>query len=104
MAHRRILDASGRWWDVWETRPSIIDRRAGRERRGRPRGVPDRRHREEERIPVPAEFRNGWLAFQSGTEWRQLAPIPDGWATRSDAELLELLARAGASRHSRRER
>jgi hypothetical protein len=36
----------------------------------------------------------GWLAFQSGAEWRRVAPIPDAWEALSDRELLDLLNRA----------
>lgn len=96
MAHRRFQDEQGHWWDVWESRPTIIDRRAGRERRTSAREAEDRRQREEDRIPVHPDFRNGWLSFQCGTEWLRLAPIPPGWAMRSDAELRELLAQASA--------
>lgn len=90
-AYRRIVDECGRCWEVWETRPSIIDRRDGRERRHvlRPRG--DRRQREEERVPVPAPFRHGWLCFQHGSEWHRVAPIPDAWQTLPDDSLLELM-------------
>ena len=96
MAHRRVQDEGGRWWDVWDTQPTIIDRRGGRERRTGSRARGDRRQKSEPRVAVEPEFRKGWLAFQSGSEWRRLAPIPDGWETFSDSELLALVARAGA--------
>lgn len=93
MPHRRLQDDNGRWWDVWDTHPTIIDRRAGRDRRtGRRPG--DRRQKSEPRVIVEPEYRAGWLAFQSGTEWRRFAPIPDGWETLPDRELLALLDRA----------
>ena len=90
-AYRRIVDEGGRCWEVWESRPSIIDRRGGRERRHalRPRG--DRRPLQEERVPVPARFRNGWLCFQHGTEWHRVAPIPPSWQTLPERELLQLM-------------
>lgn len=97
MPHRRLQDDTGRWWDVWDTRPTIIDRRAGRDRRTGRRPIDDRRQKSEPRVVVEPEFRSGWLAFQSGTEWRRLAPIPDGWDTLPDDELLALLDRAGAA-------
>ena len=97
MPHRRFQDESGRWWDVWETRPTIIDRRTGRERRSGRRPVSDRRQRSEPRGAVEPEFREGWLAFQSGTDWCRLAPIPDAWESLSDRDMLALLARAVAS-------
>jgi hypothetical protein len=88
----------GRWWDVWDTRPTIIDRRAGRERRGGNRSAGDRRQKSEPRVSVEPEFRKGWLAFQSGSEWRRVAPIPDAWETLPDGELLALLGRASGSK------
>lgn len=97
MAHRKFQDEGGRWWDVWDTRPTIIDRRAGRDRRTGTRAVGERRQKSEPRVAVEPQFRDGWLAFQSGTEWRRLAPIPDAWETLSDAELVHLLTQAGAA-------
>ena len=94
MPHRRIQDESGRWWDVWDTRPTIIDRRAGRERRAGDRVADDRRQKSEPRVAVEPQFREGWLAFQSGTEWHRLAPIPAGWQSFTERELRTLLARA----------
>ena len=94
MAHRRVQDDSGRWWDVWDTRPTIIDRRGGRERRSGKRVAGDRRQKSEPRVSVDPEFREGWLAFQSDAEWRRVAPIPDAWDTLSDRKLLDLLNRA----------
>ena len=101
MAHRRVQDETGRWWDVWDTRPTIIDRRAGRERRGGNRAAGDRRQKSEPRVSVDPEFRDGWLAFQSGAEWRRVAPIPEAWETLPDRELLALLGRASASEAKR---
>lgn len=101
MAHRRVQDDQGRWWDVWDTRPTIIDRRGGRERRTGSRIKNDRRQKNEARVAVEPEFRDGWLAFQSGTEWRRLAPIPEGWDTLADRELLALLSRAGVDERQR---
>jgi len=97
MAHRRVQDETGRLWDGWDTRPTIIDRRGGRERRAGKRIAGDRRQKSEERVLVEPEFRKGWLAFQSGTEWRRLAPIPDSWESLTDTALLALLHRAGTS-------
>jgi len=101
MSHRRVQDQRGRWWDVWDTRPTIIDRRAGRERRGGRRINGDRRQKSEPRVTVEPQYRNGWLAFQSGSEWRRLAPIPEGWESIADRDLLDLLARATAGQAQR---
>jgi len=43
---------------------------------------------------VREPYRQGWLAFASSTETRRLAPIPEGWLTASDAELVVLCKRA----------
>jgi len=94
MPHRRVQDDGGRWWDVWDTRPTIIDRRAGRDRRSRRRIIDDRRQKGEPRVAVEPEFRGGWLAFQSGSEWRRLAPIPVGWERLPDRDLVALLDQA----------
>lgn len=104
MPHRKVQDESGRWWDVWDTRPTIIDRRAGRDRRSGTRADAGRRQKSEPRVAVEPQFRDGWLAFQSGTEWRRLAPIPDGWDTLSEPALLDLLAKAAAGGGQRAER
>ena len=40
------------------------------------------------------QYRSGWLSFDSGTETRRLAPIPDDWATASDDELCRLCSLA----------
>lgn len=97
MAFRRLQDADGRTWDVWESRPTIIDRRGGRERRTSPREQADRRQRAEARVAVGPDFRDGWLMFQSGGEWRRVAPIPAAWQALADHELLALLAGAGSA-------
>jgi hypothetical protein len=101
MPHRRVQDETGRLWDVWDTRPTIIDRRAGRERRRGNRVAGDRRQKSEPRVSVEPEFRKGWLAFQSGNDWRRVGPIPDAWDALSDRELLALLGRASATEAKR---
>jgi hypothetical protein len=101
MPHRKLQDDSGRNWDVWDTRPTIIDRRAGRDRRTGRRVASDRRQKSEPRVSVEPQYRKGWLAFQSGTEWRRFAPIPDGWDSFTERELLALLGRASASEPQR---
>ncbi len=92
-SYRKVQDEDGQWWDVWASIPSIIDRRDGRERRQVLR-YQERRQHEEVRVPVPNEFRHGWLCFQSGNRWHRVAPIPERWEALSDRELLELLRTA----------
>jgi hypothetical protein len=67
MAIREFTDSKGVSWRVWTTEP----------------GAPNL---------VSADYRDGWLSFDSATERRRLAPIPKGWEDLS-AERLELLCR-----------
>ena len=41
-----------------------------------------------------APFQRGWLSFDSGSETRRLAPIPEGWSDASEEELCRLCAKA----------
>ena len=50
--------------------------------------------REGPRVQVRPEFLGGWLAFQSRSERRRLAPTPAGWETLDDEQLAELCAQA----------
>jgi hypothetical protein len=101
MAQRKIQDGTGRWWDVWDTRPTIIDRRDGRDRRSGAREAEDRRQLSEARVAVGPEYREGWLAFQSGSEWRRLAPIPPQWEQCSEEVLLNFLNTAAEHQSTR---
>ena len=71
MAVREFTDSSGVAWRVWKTRPS----RDGL---------------------YLAEFREGWLTFESTTERRRLAPIPESWEDVS-TERLNLLCRVATA-------
>lgn len=82
---------------MWDTRPTIIDRRAGRERRNGGRNRGDRRTRSEARVAVDPQYRDGWLAFQSGADWRRLAPIPVDWETLPEDRVRALLVQAEGS-------
>jgi hypothetical protein len=101
MAHRAFRDADGRSWEVWDVQPSSVERRA--ERAGGKAFVGrERRRRSEPRVRIGEEFRDGWLAFQSGRDRRRLAPVPTGWAGLRDDQLIELLARSTLPTRSRR--
>lgn len=54
------------------------------------------------RVVVAAHLSDGWLAFETDREKRRLAPIPEGWMSLTDAELLELLGKAAKVKQSRR--
>ena len=87
MPHRKITDAAKRTWDVWEVIPSSVaetieERRRQARTSPAPMGPP---------IRVPPKLEQGWLAFQCEAERRRITPIPAGWSTLSDDELLELL-------------
>lgn len=99
MPYRLLRDAQGTEWQVWAVVPRRslgpeswegIDRRApepvlrfrGSERRTQlPRSI----------SPVLSPgLESGWLTFDSGTEKRRIAPIPDGWEEADDTALAEL--------------
>lgn len=101
MAHRTFRDEHGREWDVWEVVPTAVERRMARQPRPRPAGA-ERRRVHETRVLVPESLQKGWLAFQSGTERRRLAPIPADWTELTSSELLELLHRADQRARARR--
>jgi hypothetical protein len=67
---RSITDLLGTVWQVWEVHPPQTGQR------------------------MLASLRDGWLGFQSHTERRRFAPIPQGWETFSEESLLLLLARS----------
>jgi hypothetical protein len=68
MSIQEFSDGAGVRWRVWATTPS--------------------------RGNVRPQFAAGWLAFESGSERRRLAPIPIGWMEADDAALCEMLAQA----------
>ena len=43
---------------------------------------------------LPDDYRQGWLAFESGERKLRLAPIPAGWGDMTDAQLRALLGQA----------
>jgi hypothetical protein len=53
-----------------------------------------KRERREVRLLVPPALQDGWLAFQTGSERRRLAPIPRNWTKLNETELIDLLGRA----------
>lgn len=99
MTHRAFRDHNGRSWDVWEVHPTLVERRDAR--RG-DRIAVERRKRSEPRASLPVALRHGWLAFESKSERRRLAPIPADWSLMTDDQLEQLLARADMKSKTRR--
>jgi hypothetical protein len=103
MAYRTFTDGKGVRWEVWSVMLNATERRGGRERRIRsagragvpPLGFTDRRKADRRRLRdltgararIAERYVGGWLAFESPTERRRLAPIPTDWETASEAEL-----------------
>ena len=101
MTHRKIRDAEGRWWDVWEVYPAAVERRMSGEfpavkEDGHPEkdGRPDGERRREVRLLVPAELQQGWLAFQAGADRRRLVPVPQNWTALDEGARTALHERA----------
>jgi len=106
MPYRSFVDKGGVGWDVWEVKPQWADRRSGVDRRQlsaddpradppvlEQRRGPDRRVGDGKRTPhvqLGATYSGGWLAFESPSERRRLAPIPPGW-DQVDEPVLESL-------------
>ena len=94
MAHREFQDDKGRRWTVWDVRPDPRERRAGEERRKRPRGSPDRRQQQLLLSVIGGDLARGWLAFETRGERRRYTPIPDGWLDAPEDELRRIWAGA----------
>lgn len=99
MPIRSFRTAEGVLWQVWNVVPGRRDaeRRIGYDRRS-PEPIfrysgPERRREQDRRRPAPLlslQLASGWLAFESPTEKRRLAPIPQRWEQLSEAELERL--------------
>lgn len=70
MAVRTFGSPDGTTWNVWDVIPEkVADLGAARGSH------------------LPAALVDGWLCFDCGWEKRRLAPLPPGWAARTEAEL-----------------
>ena len=102
MAHRNFTDENGVSWAMWDVVPSSTERRVGGRRTNRTaetgrqiglgnaerRAGPDRRMMQTEpRARVALGLEKGWLVFESATERRRLAPIPEHWEGLPDSAL-----------------
>ena len=100
MPIRSFRTAEGVLWQVWNVMPGrrdVVERRLGTDRRS-PEPVfrytgPERRGPADRRRPAPflsPQLAAGWLTFESPTEKRRLAPIPQHWEQLSEADLQRL--------------
>jgi hypothetical protein len=90
MPHRNLRDDDGQDWEIWDVIPSAVAQSLDDEHARHSHDA----HHEPAQFSLPAELRDGWLAFQSSAESRRLAPIPVDWVDLSDAQLTLLIARA----------
>lgn len=106
MTYRTFVDPSGVSWQVWEVRPTTVERRL-EERRSRHlpfegedrRTGGERRVRAERRVNLGPDLARGWLAFHSAEEKRRLAPVPDAWTQTPSSTLAKLCEAARVVGH-----
>ena len=104
MAYRTFVDRDGAYWQVWDSLPTRVERRATLADRRSPRVMPwhgaerragtDRRVTSQRRILLSQGYGSGWLTFESLQEKRRLNPIPSRWETMSETELRMLCENA----------
>lgn len=104
MSYRTFVDRDGSYWQVWDSQPTRVERRAPQAERRRPRTLPwhgaerragtDRRVTSQRRIMLSEGFGSGWLTFESLQEKRRLNPIPSHWETMTETELRSLCEKA----------
>lgn len=90
MTTRRITDADGALWIVWQVTPATRPRRDADTEPIAINWVRKMATPETQRDG----YTDGWLAFKSVAERRRLTPFPKGWAWQSDEELLALLEKS----------
>lgn len=71
--HRVFRDGAGTSWEAFAVYPSA---------------------QSQSRARLPGPYRNGWLAFECASEKRRLSPIPEGWQSLAEPELIALCERA----------
>jgi hypothetical protein len=106
MSYRTFVDPSGVSWQVWEVRPTMVERRL-EERRNRDlpfegderRTGTERRVRPERRVNLGPELAKGWLAFHSAEEKRRLAPVPESWTRKPSTTLAKMCEAARVVGH-----
>lgn len=71
---REFADGIGTEWRVWAVFPAL----------------PVRVTTEGEAPHVAVGLENGWLCFPYGAERRRVAPVPEGWKTAAEGELMSM--------------
>ena len=104
MAYRTFVDRDGAYWQVWDSQPTRVERRATQVDRRHPRAMSwhgaerragtDRRVTSQRRIMLSQGYGSGWLTFESLQEKRRLNPIPSRWEGMSETELRMLCENA----------
>jgi hypothetical protein len=103
MGYRTFVDRDGSYWQVWDSQPTRVERRAttgDRRLRNLPWRQPerrsglDRRVTTQRRITLAEGYGSGWLTFESLSEKRRLLPSPSGWEDMSHGELRALCEKA----------
>ena len=104
MSYRTFVDRDGSYWQVWDSLPTKVERRATEADRRGPkyyawggserRSGTDRRTTSQRRITLSEGYGGGWLTFESLQEKRRLIPIPTHWDDLSQPELRALCERA----------
>lgn len=95
MGYRDFRDSAGTRWQAWDVIPRLVERRQGM-RRAAQRGMQvvderrtgmDRRIMTTRRASLGNGFERGWLCFESSSEKRRLAPIPQDWMRCRETQL-----------------
>lgn len=104
MPHCVFTDSRGVMWEVWDVEPTSAERRQEPSPGDPPYRGPERRRNTDPtpRARLSGEYAQGWLAFESPTEKRRLAPTPEGWERLDEAGLEELLGQARVVARPRR--
>lgn len=110
MALREFLDSNGTEWQAFDVVPREnerrrYDRRSSGETRADGTPVLERREADRRltiggRSHLHSGVAAGWLCFESDADHRRLAPIPENWATATDAQLEDYLQAARPVRKS----
>jgi hypothetical protein len=95
MAYRQFVDSRGREWSAFDVVPRENERRKyDRRLSSRAASAPgDERRERDRRLTIGGRMYlrsgadAGWLFFEHDNDSRRLSPIPEHWATATEAEL-----------------